>query len=74
MIKKFIYLTVFFFISLSAHADENEWQIYSLEKYVHATKNGEVTHGDDLRFYFKKGVTKYTYIWMVFKKNWLNFY
>ena len=55
MIKSFIYLTVFFFISLSAHADENEWQIYSLEKYVHATKNGEVTHGDDLRFYFKKG-------------------
>ena len=53
MIKKFIYLTVFFFISLSAHADENEWQIYSLEKYVHATKNGEVIHGDDLRFSFK---------------------
>ena len=52
MIKKFIYLTIFFFISLSAHADE--WRVEPMGKWVHASKNGEVTHGDDLRFSLKK--------------------
>ena len=66
MIKKFIYLIVFFLISLSAHADEDEWKIYSLENFVHATKNGEVTHGDDLRFSFKKGDCSKAYQYFTF--------
>ena len=64
MIKKFIYLTVFFFISLSAHADQ--WKVESMEKYVHASKNGEVTHGDDLRFSFKKGDCTIPYQYFTF--------
>ena len=64
MIKKFIYLTVFFFISLSAHADE--WRVEPMGKWVHASKNGEVTHGDDLRFSFKKGDCSKAYEYFTF--------
>jgi len=64
MIKKFIYLAVSFFISLSAHADE--WRVESMGKWVHASKNGEVVHGDDLRFSFKKGDCSKAYEYFTF--------
>ena len=64
MIKKFIYLIVFFLISLSAHADE--WRVEPMGKWVHASKNGEVTHGDDLRFSFKKGDCSKAYQYFTF--------
>ncbi len=64
MTKKFIYLIVFFLISLSAHADE--WRIETIGKFVHAMKNGEVTHGDNLRFSFKEGDCSKAYEYFTF--------
>lgn len=54
----FISLHLFLFlliIAYQAKAEENKWHVEEFDTFVVTAKNGEVTHGDKLRFFMNKG-------------------
>ena len=49
---------LFLFLVLFAYhvqADEDQWYVEEFDTFVVTAKNGEVTHGDKLRFFMNKG-------------------
>ena len=48
----FILLVVF---GYQAQADEHEWNVEEFDTFITTTKHGEISHGDKLRFFIKKG-------------------
>ena len=49
---------LFLFLVLFAYhvqADEDQWNVEEFDTFVVTAKNGEVTHGDKLRFFMNKG-------------------
>ena len=54
----FISLHLFLFlliIAYQAKAEEDKWHVQEFDTFVVTAKNGEVTHGDKLRFFMNKG-------------------
>ena len=49
-------LTLLVSVSSSSFAEDNKWAVdYVTEKNIHASVNGQVTHGDKLMVRFVKG-------------------
>ena len=48
----FLFLVLF---AYHAQADEDQWYVEEFDTFVVTAKNGEVTHGDKLRFFMNKG-------------------
>ncbi len=48
----FLFLILF---AYHAQADEDQWYVEEFDTFVVTAKNGEVTHGDNLRFFMNKG-------------------
>ena len=48
----FLFLVVF---AYHAQAEEDQWYVEEFDTFVVTAKNGEVTHGDKLRFFMNKG-------------------
>ena len=48
----FLFLVLF---AYHAQADEDQWYVEEFDTFVVTAKNGEVTHGDKLRFFTNKG-------------------
>ena len=54
----FISLHLFLFllvIAYQAQAEEDQWYVEEFDTFVVTAKNGEITHGDKLRFFMNKG-------------------
>ena len=48
----FLFLVLF---AYHAQAEEDQWYVEEFDTFVVTAKNGEVTHGDKLRFFMNKG-------------------
>ena len=48
----FLFLLV---VAYQAQAEEDQWYLEEFDTFVVTAKNGEVTHGDKLRFFMNKG-------------------
>ena len=48
----FLFLVLF---AYHAQADEDQWYVEEFDTFVVTAKNGEITHGDKLRFFINKG-------------------
>ena len=48
----FLFLVLF---AYHAQAEEDQWYVEEFDTFVVTAKNGEVTHGDKLRFFMSKG-------------------
>ena len=48
----FLFLVLF---AYQAQAEEDQWYVEEFDTFVVTAKNGEVTHGDKIRFFMNKG-------------------